>query len=68
MLTFHYSLGPVDLTRGMVTGVREVPTVTDNLFSQGAISSDSLAVFYAPMTKAGERNGEITFGGMDKSK
>jgi len=40
----------------------------DNLFSQGAIPSDVLGVFYAPLTKVGETNGEITFGGIDESK
>ncbi|KAL4073369.1 aspartic peptidase domain-containing protein [Scleroderma yunnanense] len=61
-------LGPVDLTRGTVTGGREVPTVTDNLFSEGIIPSDSLGIFYAPLTKVGETTGEITFGGIDDSK
>lgn len=67
-LTSHSSLGPVALTRGTVTSGREIPTVMDNLSSQGAIPSDLLGIFYTPFTKVGEMNGEITFGDIDESK
>ena len=43
-------------------------TVTDNLFSQGTISSDSLGIFYQPTTEEGDVNGELNFGGVDSTK
>lgn len=61
-------VGPVDLTQGTVSSNQLVPTVTDNLFSQGTIASDSLGIFYEPSTEASEVNGELTFGGIDESK
>ena len=61
-------VGPVDLTQGTVSGEQLVPTVTDNLFSQGTISADSLGIFYQPSTEEGDVNGELTFGGIDSSK
>ena len=45
-----------------------VPTVVDNLFSQGTIAADSLGIFYEPTTQEGAINGELTFGGVDMSK
>ena len=33
-------IGPVDLTEGTVSGVSSVPTVSDNLKSQGTIASE----------------------------
>ncbi|KIJ17619.1 hypothetical protein PAXINDRAFT_9562 [Paxillus involutus ATCC 200175] len=41
-------LGPVGLTQGTVSNTPEVPTVTDNLYAQGTIPSDSLGIFYEP--------------------
>ena len=62
-------VGPVDLTEGTVGNSNTpVPTVTDNLFAQGAISNDSLGIFYQPTTSEGAVNGELTFGGVDTSK
>jgi hypothetical protein len=61
-------VGPVDLTQGTVSNTTEVPTVTDNLYAQGAISSDSLGIFYEPSSTTGVMNGELTFGGTDNSK
>ena len=61
-------VGPVDLTEGTVGGNTPVPTVTDNLFAQGAIANDSIGIFYQPTTESGELNGELTFGGIDSSK
>ena len=47
-----------------------IPTVTDNLFSQGAISANLVSVSFEPTgTDAGPvKNGELTFGGADSSK
>ncbi|KIM89433.1 hypothetical protein PILCRDRAFT_95260 [Piloderma croceum F 1598] len=62
-------IGPVDLTSGTVSGTSDVPTVTDNLFSQGIIESDSIGISYVPTSSASNvANGEIDFGGTDSSK
>jgi len=61
-------IGPVDLTSGTVSNTSSVPTVTDNLFSQGTIPSNSLGISYVPSTTTGVVNGELTFGGTDNTK
>ena len=61
-------IGPVDLTQSTLSSGQLVPTVTDNLFSQGTISSDSIGISYEPTTSEGTVNGELTFGGTDSSK
>ncbi|KAF8843381.1 acid protease [Paxillus ammoniavirescens] len=61
-------VGPVDLTQGTVSNTPEVPTVTDNLYAQGTIPSDSLGIFYEPSSTEGTVNGELTFGGTDNTK
>ncbi|KAI0263910.1 aspartic peptidase domain-containing protein [Gloeopeniophorella convolvens] len=62
-------IGPVDLTEGTVGGQTPVPTVTDNLFKQGTISTESIGIFYQPSTSAESvANGELTFGGVDSTK
>ena len=65
---FASRIGPVDLTQNTVSNTDQVPTVTDNLFSQGTIPTSSLAIFYAPSSTEGVANGEITFVGVDESK
>ena len=64
-LSHHlFSIGPVDLTTGTLSDpLATVPTVTDNLFSHGTISTESIGVFYAPTTSMSTTNGELTFGG-----
>ncbi|KAF7980596.1 hypothetical protein HWV62_37360 [Athelia sp. TMB] len=61
-------IGPVDLTSGTVSGQSSVPTVTDNLFSQGIIAADSIGISYQPSTSIGTTNGELDFGGVDTAK
>ncbi|KAN0074734.1 Aspartic peptidase domain containing protein [Tylopilus felleus] len=61
-------VGPVDLTQGTVSNTTEVPTVTDNLYSQGLIPMSSLGIFYEPSSVTNVANGELTFGGPDSSK
>ncbi|KLO14788.1 acid protease [Schizopora paradoxa] len=61
-------IGPVDLTEGTVSNTSSVPTVTDNLFSQGTIPSNSLGISYEPSSTSGVENGELTFGGTDNTK
>ena len=60
-------VGPVDLTSSTVhnfTGT--VPTVTDNLLSQGTISEEVLGIYYVPASES-TSTGELTFGGYDSS-
>ncbi|KAG2142137.1 acid protease [Suillus cothurnatus] len=57
-------VGPTDLTKGTVSNVDSVPTVTDNLYSKGTIGTEALGVYFAP----GGSAGELTFGGFDSSK
>lgn len=67
-------LGPTDLTVGTlspnITG--SIPTVVDNLFSQGTIPTNIIGVSFEPLTSnltsPSQKNGEITFGGVDSSK
>jgi hypothetical protein len=51
-------LGPTGLTEGTVSGEKEIPTVTDNLFSQGTVSENTASI-------AGE---EICFGGVNPER
>jgi len=63
-------IGPLDLTLDTLspdTG-STIPTVTDNLFSQGIISAHEVAVSFEPTTSEADNNGELTFGGTDSSK
>ncbi|KAG2101065.1 acid protease, partial [Suillus discolor] len=61
-------VGPADLTQGTVSNTTDVPTVTDNLYAQGTISSNSLGISYEPSSTANVSNGELTFGGTDSTK
>lgn len=62
-------LGPVDLTSGTLSDTSaNIPTVVDNLFSQGSISSNAFGLFFQPVVSRHETTGEITFGGVDSSK
>jgi cathepsin E len=47
-----------------------IPTVTDNLFSQGTISANLVSVSFEPTgtIASSVKNGELTFGGTDSSK
>ncbi|EIN11545.1 acid protease [Punctularia strigosozonata HHB-11173 SS5] len=61
-------IGPVDLTDGTTLDGEEVPTVTQNLFNQGTITSNIVSVFFAPSNEEESTNGQLTFGGVDTSK
>ncbi|KAI9450014.1 aspartic peptidase domain-containing protein [Lactarius psammicola] len=63
-------LGPVDLTIGTLSPDTNtpIPTVTNNLFSQGTIPADFLSVSFEPTTNTLIKNGELTFGGTDPSQ
>ncbi|EJU06274.1 family A1 protease [Dacryopinax primogenitus] len=63
-------IGPTDLTEDTVSGVTEVPTVTDNLYTQGTISEKVVGIYFQPPqgTSEAQINGELTFGGVDTTK
>jgi len=63
-------IGPADLTLNTLSpaNTTTIPTVTDNLFSQGKIPEHLVAVAFAPTTTDNNANGELTFGGTDSSK
>lgn len=60
-------IGPVDLTEKRVSNQKTVPTVTDNLFKEGKISSNELGVFFSPIN-SGSGWGELSWGGVDTTK
>ncbi|KAH7917667.1 acid protease [Leucogyrophana mollusca] len=57
-------VGPTDLTRGTVSDSDEIPTVTDNLLSQGSIDANILGVYFVPASNP-DNHGELTFGGVN---
>ena len=59
-------VGPTGLTQGTVNNTDTVPTVSDNLFSQGTIPEEVLGVYFIPAAET-SNNGELTFGGHDES-
>ena len=63
-------LGPEDLTMGSLTDApyEEIPTVVQNLRTQGKISKEVIGVFFAPINANSSTNGEITFGGTDSTR
>ncbi|KAF8560104.1 acid protease [Imleria badia] len=63
-------IGPEILTEGTLTNEpnTEIPTVTQNLYTQGMISEEVVGVFFAPTTTDDSTNGELTFGGVDTTK
>ncbi|KAL1939463.1 hypothetical protein VTO73DRAFT_10019 [Trametes versicolor] len=63
-------IGPVDLTVATLSPDTRstIPTVTDNLFSQGRITENLVAVSFEPSQQEDNVNGELTFGGTDSSK
>lgn len=65
-------LGPVDLTVGTLSPDTSsaIPTVVDNLFSQGTISEHVCSISFEPITDSSgiqQNAGQITFGGTDSS-
>ncbi|KIJ40040.1 hypothetical protein M422DRAFT_174318, partial [Sphaerobolus stellatus SS14] len=63
-------IGPVDLTEDTLSPATNtlIPTVTDNLFAHGTITSNLVAVSFSPTNSLENTNGELTFGGTDSSK
>ena len=58
-------MGPVDLTVDRVSNTETVPTVMDNLRSQGKISEEIFSLYYTPTSESS--TGELTLGGYDNS-
>lgn len=65
-----FRIGPVDLTLDTLSPDTSatIPTVTDNAFSQGLISSNSVGISFEPTTSNTSDNGGLTFGGINESK
>ncbi|KAG1795694.1 aspartic peptidase domain-containing protein [Suillus plorans] len=63
-------IGPVALTEGSLTNkpTTTIPTVTDNLYSQGTISQKVVGISFEPTISKTVTNGELTFGGTDATK
>ncbi|KAI6020112.1 hypothetical protein PISMIDRAFT_29263 [Pisolithus microcarpus 441] len=63
-------IGPEDLTQGTLTNepTTRIPTVTQNLYTQGEIPAEIVGVSFEPTTTDSSTNGELTFGGVDSSK
>ena len=61
-------IGPTDLTAGTTSGGGTIPTVTDNLVSQGTISSALVGASFVPTISLNDQNGELDFGAEDSSK
>ncbi|PPR06130.1 hypothetical protein CVT26_005352 [Gymnopilus dilepis] len=63
-------LGPVGLTLGSLSPATgdTVPTVTDNLFSQGLIPTNAIGISFEPTNSEKEFNGAINWGSIDTSK
>ena len=45
----------------------KIPTISNNLFFQGKISSEVVGISFSPTTSLSSGNGELTFGGVDSS-
>ncbi|KAG1734605.1 acid protease [Suillus lakei] len=58
--------GPVSMTKGTVSNTDTVPTIMDNLFSQGSIDSEILGVYFVPVSEE-HPTGTLTFGGWNSS-
>jgi hypothetical protein len=67
-LTQFNRIGPVDLTSGTLSTGQLVPTVTDNLFSQGTITGNVVGISFEPTTTEDDVNGSLAFGGTDSTK
>lgn len=63
-------IGPNVLTLGSLSPDNNMiaRTVTDNLFHQGKIQKNQVAVSFVPTNSIPNVNGELTFGGVDSTK
>ncbi|PPR01599.1 hypothetical protein CVT26_013337 [Gymnopilus dilepis] len=63
-------IGPTDLTVGTLipSTTASIPTVTDNLFTEGIIPEREVAVYFQPADGLSTVNGEMTFGGINYAR
>jgi len=63
-------IGPVDLTLGTLSPETNalIPTLTDNLFSQGTIPLNEIGILFNPTNVVETVNGELTWGGINSDK
>jgi cathepsin E len=68
--TLFCSIGPKDLSLNTLSpdSTTSIPTVTDNLFAQGIIGQNLVAISFEPTTSSPVTNGELTFGAVDPTK
>ncbi|KAL1945167.1 hypothetical protein VTO73DRAFT_2787 [Trametes versicolor] len=62
-------IGPAGLSVGTLSpdATSSIPTITDNLFSQGVIAQNLVAIFFQPALTTGV-DGELTFGATDATR
>ena len=67
---FVVGLGPSASNYGDISGFNSTPTFVETLVAQNQISEPTFGIYIAPLGANGatQGNGEITFGGIDKSK
>ena len=53
---------------GTTSSGQQVPTVTDNAFSQRKISSKEVGISFMPAVLLEDEAGELTFGGVNDTK
>ncbi|KAF9486195.1 aspartic peptidase A1 [Pholiota conissans] len=63
-------IGPAGLTKGTLLPAHDdqIPTITDNLYTDKVIADNSIGIFFHPTNVAEDLNGQITWGGVDNSK
>ena len=62
-----FGLGPVGLTKATLNNDPQasIPTIIDNLLTQGTITQNVVSFFFAPMLQTSITYGTITLGGID---
>ncbi|KAJ2995240.1 hypothetical protein NUW54_g7421 [Trametes sanguinea] len=63
-------IGPTDLTCGSIVGQPDQCdyTVTDNAWNMGLLDAYEVGISFGPTQSMDEKNGELTFGGVDQTK
>ncbi|CDO74322.1 hypothetical protein BN946_scf184570.g1 [Trametes cinnabarina] len=63
-------IGPTDLTCNTLVGQPDVcfPTVTDTAWDMGLLDLYKVGISFGPTQSMDEKNGELTFGGVDKAR
>ncbi|KAH9846698.1 aspartic peptidase A1 [Lenzites betulinus] len=63
-------IGPTDLTVGSLVDspTESIPTVTDNAYNMQLLDHKEIGISFQPTQELAQKNGELTFGGVDQSK